>query len=561
MMRQLRTALVAGLIAALTLTGCASIPRTGPVNAGAAVQAETDPDIIYVPRAPENDASPEQILGGFIDAASSPANNYAIAREFLSGPIAAEWQPDARTVVDESERRVVSMHSDTKGSLSVRAKATVDATGVYRLTATESSSLSLDFTFAKVDGQWRITSAPDGVVIDGPKFPDVFKAYPLRFFDPSWKTLVSDLRWFPARSSTATRVVKALLDGPSPVLVGAVSTAFPEGVRLLSESVPVTDNIAEIDLTSETEALDPTTLTRINTQLTESLNTVNLVDSVRFSVNGIIQDSATASVRTPRTDTRALTLTDGAFGYLSTGVGVDRLPGLSAAMEELRATGATMSSDGSLIAALSPRGLSAVRISGVTRLDARPGLVIPTIDSAGNIWSVPGRQPSSLRVYSSTGEYSLVTTSWPSAERIASLAISRDGTRVLAYVEGDDGPELLVAGIVRDGNDSPVRLTEPESIASAPGKPVSATWMDDGTVASLGVDEDGVGTVVRTTIGGLHSEFKATMPNATALVSGSSASQLRVLNASGDLFVWRSTSWQRVATKTTMIATQLGSFD
>ena len=104
------------------------------------------------------------------------------------------------------------MESDTEGSYSLTSSAYVNARGQY---VAESATQTLPFTFAQnADGEWRISGAPNGIVLSQAAFGAIFDAHPLYFFDPTSTFLVPDLRWFPRTSKLANRVVSELLKGP-----------------------------------------------------------------------------------------------------------------------------------------------------------------------------------------------------------------------------------------------------------------------------------------------------------------------------------------------------------
>lgn len=557
MWRRRGAALVGAFTALLLISGCATIPRGGSVNAGHAVDRSEGPEVVFLARGPEKDASREELLTGFIEAAASPANNYATAREFLTTTLAGTWKPDARAIMDQAEQRRIESNEAVGGlTMTATPLATVDATGQYT-PEFGNSSIQLDFTFAKVGGQWRISSAPDGVMLDPVKFREVFKPYTLRFFDPSWTALVPEVRWFPSRSSTSTNVVKALLAGPSPWLAGSVSTAFPEGTRLLTDTVPIENSTATINLNREASGQDELTLRRMKAQLVESLSEVSSIKSVTLSVNGVPQEATPLTISGARTDPRALVLTEAGFGF-QTDDSIDKIPVISSQVEALNPTAATIDGSRQLVAALAPSGVSAIRPAGPELVDARAHLIPPSIDGSGYIWSVPADAPSELVAIGPDGKKLPVTVSWPDAAQIVSLQVSRDGTRVLAFVVSGGRSVLLVAGIQKDENGVPVRLGEPVRVPAAGGSARSATWVDENTVASLGTNEQGVAQIVQSVVGG-RSDSLVPVTGGTMIVGGSNINQLRVLGEDGRMMFWRSGSWQQVATDVRLIATQQGA--
>src|SRR6478735_12643489 len=95
-LRRLRTgAAVVAAAVVLALAACASIPDSGPVRQGGPVAQINDPlDLDFNPSPPEKGASQRRIVQGLIEAASSPKNNFAVAREYLTTSMSAKWNPD-----------------------------------------------------------------------------------------------------------------------------------------------------------------------------------------------------------------------------------------------------------------------------------------------------------------------------------------------------------------------------------------------------------------------------------------------------------------------------------
>ena len=559
MRSRIRAAAAVALAASLLLAGCAGIPQGGAPRIGQPVTGAEDPEVQFIAKGPEAGASQEQILRGFIDAASSPREDYATAREYLAPEIKTVWNPDLNAIVDEAAQRSYLSVDDTSMQLTVTPLAEVNEEGEYTEFAS-STPLIQGYSFTQVKGEWRISVAPDRVILDPQRFNDVFSSYAVTFFDPSWTYLVPDLRWFPSRTSTGTRIVKALLDGPSPLLAGAVTTAFPEGTTLTKNAVPVVGDVAQIDLSSEVFQADDVTLQRMQAQLSASLAGVSAINSVSITVNNNTEDIPALTVPSPRVDPRALVLTEEGFGFLSNGDSLERLPGLSPLIESLAPTAVVVNATHSLAAVRTADGVFAVRASGADplRVDARPGLVAPSLDTFGHIWTVPASSPGALFVSRSDGTQRAVLTSWPEASSILSIAVSRDGTRLLALVRVGDESRLLVAGIQRDGDNVPVSLGDPQSLAVGTGTAVTSTWVDDLTVATLTTSPDGSTDVVRQVVGG-QSDILGGPAGAVSLVGGSGLRQLRAVISGGNLTALRTSAWQVVGSGVSLIATQLGN--
>ena len=209
---------------------------------------------------------------------------------------------------------------------------------------------------------------------------------------------------------------------------------------------------------------------------------------------------------------------------------------------------------------LAADGIYAVRQSqeAALRVDARTGLIAPSLDRYGFLWTVPEAQPGALLAVRADGSQSSITTSWPDASSIQSVHVSRDGTRVLALVTSAGEPRLLVAGVTRGADNTPVSLGDPLAYAVGGGAGRSATWVDDVTVASLVESSDGRGEVVTQVVGG-ESDALAPLDDAVQIVGGNTVKQLRALASDGGIWVLRTSVWQRTSTGVLFLATQLGS--
>ncbi|MGY4859711.1 LpqB family beta-propeller domain-containing protein [Cryobacterium sp. AP23] len=548
------------VVAALTLVlgGCSSIPRSGAVQAGQDAVTGENPAPIFLPFGPRADATMEEILAGFIDAATSPDNNYEIAREFLTPEFSDSWKSDSGvTVYDGSERSFVPVDEATM-AFEVRPVAEVNANGEYHEEGA-TSSLGLRYSFTQVNGQWRISAAPNGTVLDQSTFKDVFSAQSLYFFDPDYRYLVPDVRWFPRGASTPTKIVNGVLNGPSEWLAGAVTSAFPEGTALTADSVTVVARDAKVDLNGEALNADTITLQRMRSQLENSLPS-GLTVSITINQNSQDIDELGASEPevNPRVDARALVLRDGEFGFLAaTGRTITPLAGLSEGVIALAPTAVALSPSQTAAAALTPAGVYGIRVGDdAVLLDPRQNLIEPSIDGSGFVWSVPADRPNELFVYSAQGAAVALPTPWQDASSIAALQVSRDGTRVIALLSAAGESRLVVAAVMRE-NGVPTSLGEAVQLATGSGAPLDATWIDQSTVAYVTVQPNGEDRIVAHEIGGTSTPLESSTGIST--ITGSNLLRdLRALSADGSLLVQRGVGWQERIDGVTLVATQQG---
>jgi len=550
-----RFATVALAVAAvLALSACAGIPTGGSVATGNVINDEANPNLGFEPKGPRVDSPQEEILSDFIAAATNPQSGYEIAREFLSQEFAQEWDPDELTTI-RSGAGTVRRDSEIELSYSLSTSASVSRDGRY--SAGDPASLTLPFTFVKENDQWRISSAPPGIVLSQNNFPQVFGEYPLFYFDPSGAFLVPDVRWFPTRSSTSIRVVSSLLAGQSPWLSnGVVVSAFPAGTQLGEGLVTITAGVATVDLSDEARSTTTVERQRMRQQLSTSLA---VVSSVVITVGGIpleIPDTdAAAAVANPTVEPAPLVLADGEFGFAAVN-DINPIPQLSNKVVALAPTAVALASGKSQAAVRNPQGVYVVR-TGATPpqlVDARPGLVAPSIDSSGFVWSVPSSNAAALTAFELDGAPHVVGSTLPADAGVVSMAVSRDGTRLLMYLMTSAGPQLNLYGIVRQDG-VPIALGEPFPLQVGKSTPVGAAWVDNRTVATLSLT--GSETTVTTFEVGGPSTALGQLEGGATIVGGNGGSDgLRVLTEEGEIFRPRGTSWQQTGTTATLLAVQ-----
>lgn len=545
---------------ALVLAGCASIPDSGPVRQGGPVAQVNDPlDLDFNPSPPEDGATPQRIVQGFIDAASSPKNNFAIAREYLTRSTAASWNPDESVTVDDGRNRSYE-HDGGMWSVEVTPVASVDGVGTYH-PAQSKAPIGLSYQVAKEDGQWRIAVAPNGVVIDDPTFRAVYSQQTLYFFSSDFAYLVPDARWFPARvASAATRVVGAVLAGSARWLSGAVVSAFPEGTQLAVPSVTTTGGVARVDLSAEAAQADQLQLQRMQVQVEQSLG--SLAQSVDLSIEGNAQQipplsDGSAPLQAPSVDSHPIVYRGNSFGLLN-GSTVTELSGISDKVVALQPTAVTMNAARDQAAVLSHAAAYLVRRSGEPlRVDVRGGLIAPALDNEGFVWTVPADAPAAIQATGANGEAHAVKADWPSAVAIVAFAVSRDGSRIVALLRTTGGYSLVAAGIVRGSGGVPTALTQPTELGLGDGVPISVAWTDELTVAVLASSSGDATSIAEQTIGGTTTTTTGPASGRT-IVGAGGLSRFLVLTEAGALQAPTGTGWQTQSDKVGAVAVQLG---
>jgi hypothetical protein len=551
--RLLRAAAVA-IVAGLALAGCVGIPSSGGVNVGGAIRDNGQAPFADLPTGPRKNESKDEMLADFMQAANSPENSYEIATKYLTKAAAQHWNPAASVLIREGS---ATQHNGPNNTVnySVTTKASIDSTGVYSEQSRQSTQ-SLAFTFTKVSGQWRISGLADGTVVSRSSFTNVFTAQALYFFDPSFKYLVPDVRWFPNGSTVQSRIVSALLGGPAGWLQnGVVVSAFPQGVTLAS-AVEVGTNAATVDLSANVEATKTIDRQRMLQQLTHSLQNTSAANvPIAMTVRGApLQGTDSNASGLPSTalavDSSPLLGSGKKFGYAPR---LQPIGTLTSEIVALSPTAVTVARDQASAAVLASDGVHLISGGKTALVDSRPTLIAPSIDPWGYAWSVPAADASAIEAIGADGVPHPITSAIPSRSTIVALAVSHDGTRVLLYLDTPAGPLLDVAGVVRRAG-VPSSLGPLLELPVGTGDPIDATWVDDRSVAAL-ANSGGLDTVTSFTIGGT-SGSPTTTSDAVHIVGGSGLDTLRVLTSTGQVLQLRSSGWQNTGYTASLLATQ-----
>jgi hypothetical protein len=546
---------------ALLLAGCVSVPFGGGVEAGGPIDTGVDANFDFLPSGPSDGATQEEILSGFLTATTASQDNYRIARSYLAEDTAETWNPYAVTLVRAREGTVERV-DDTTLTYTVPVTASVDSVGRYTASESSTSQTLPPFDFVQVEGEWRIAALGDGILISQQAFPNAFSQHTLYYYDLAFRNLVPDLRWFPARAEVPTRIVRALLEPPTSWLQDATVSAVPEGTVLAAAPVEVSDGVARVDLTSEVLGLSDDARQLLRLQLAASLRAVSGVAGVQVTVDqnvlAIPDFTAGAPEVVPQVDARTLALTEDGFGFVTGAGEIESLGALAGSVEAREATRLVLGPSRTIAGLLGPEGVWLARTSSAPDLllDARPGLIAPSVDGYQFVWSVAADGEGGIVAFELDGTPREVEAALPDVQRIVSLQVSRDDTRVLLLLDGATGPRLVVAAIVRDeATGVPVRLGELRELPISGERAVDATWVDEVRVASVATTEDG--TLVELHEIGGRTRSLGLPPGAVQIVGGNSGVEgIRVLGEGGAIFEPRGSGWQSTGVRASFLATQ-----
>lgn len=555
---RLRGLLAASLLAALALTGCQAIPGAGPVQEGLQSLDQADQPVQFTPGGPTAGATQEDIVRGFVRAATSSTDDYAIAREFLAPRYAEQWEPAAGVFVDEGNQPYRAVDENI-GELSLSGLATVDERGTLT-PLPPGPETSMRFEFEQVQGEWRIVSAPNGIILDRSTFVAVWTPRQIYFLTPD-NRLAAETRWFLNRATLSTQIVTELLAGPAGVDSGAMRTAFPSGTALIANSVPVSDGTAQIDLSPELLTGDADTVEQVKRQLATSLHSAPGVTRFEISVGGAEIESG--PVTAPESDSRGsdptqtVVMKDGVLGQVGPGE-IEPLPKIGERIAALSPLGVSLSQDRTSAAvrhAVSGgQAVSWVGADDVVTLDLRAGLIDPGLDRFGYVWSYATSYPGSIHVEKPGEEGQLLELPGIAGRSPLAVRISPAGNRIAMLTVDDAGRTVvIVTGIVREKSTRPVQLVEePVPAVWLSGDPIDVDWVDEMRLVTLSQ----AGSNVKVTLAplGQLAVDGGSLASAVMVSGGGARSMIRVLDDDGRLFGPQGSGWQRQSEGVSFVA-------
>ncbi|MGP5121735.1 LpqB family beta-propeller domain-containing protein [Glutamicibacter ardleyensis] len=487
---QLLALILTGL---LVLAGCATIPRNSMVQQ---IEAESNQEesqpFRFDAQGPTEGSDARRIVEGFVEAGRSVLEDYALSREFMTPELGADWRGDSRTLIYEA-MNVLTGADSNRYTIQLEISGEIDAMGVYTQEP-EHSTRAVDVEVTKVEDQWRISKAPDGIMLESSSFSKIFSPQTIYFYDSSFNYLVPDVRWFTSGAGTTTSMVEALLAGPAPYLQNAVVSAFSPASTLVRSAVPVQDGVATVDLSAESirESSDRAKQL-MQQQVEQTLTALSSVSTVRMlqeetevTLGAPAANFVTAQIN-PSTPDTLIAISNESLVYVKgrSIIPVGGVPDISA----YHPRNPAMSAVGNRYAFLNGKStqLMTINESGRVGLAATGGALIrPSIDVAGWTWTADNAAEHPLLVVpedvAGQGEARPISVSWLEDTKVTSLSISRDGARALIVAEKNNESTVYIAGIVRDADGVPRGLSD-EPMKVYPSVPVStAVWDSDRSI-------------------------------------------------------------------------------
>lgn len=495
---------VFGVVAAVLVlvTGCSTIPNSGPVYTGATVGQDAGNQFIRViARPPSEGMSPSQIVSGFLEASASFDSGHAIARQYLTEAANAKWNPSLG--VQAYEGAIELKEAGTSILVSASKSGSISEDGRYQV-ADPGSELVAWFELEQVDGQWRISRAPEDLILSLADIDRAYRTYDVYFFNPDFTTLVPDARTIPVSDSgLATTLVRRLMSGPTEWLAPAVRTGVPEGVGLNIDAVPIENGVAKVDLTSSIRLADEETQRALSEQLVWTLRQLPEVNAVEItaagqplSISGVpiqqpidVWPAVNPEGRTPLSvgygisNGRAVKLTANSIAAVRGAAGLGDVTLTSIAVGESEVSIAGIDENGQLHVGTMEDGSELKTVEGLKLVTS------VAMDRSENAWVVD-ESLGPQTVGRAGVAKALTVEGLPTKTRVLKIAPSRDGTRAALIVRNKSRSSLYLGRVVERGGlitvGAPIRvetkLTEADDVA----------WQDSNTLAVLGGDGAGV---------------------------------------------------------------------
>jgi hypothetical protein len=286
--RPLLTALAALVVAALAATGCVSMPSGGPVLSYPVTQgtdAQNQSFVQIQPQPPGNGWSPSQIVQGFLTASANWGTYPQVAKQYLTPAEQKAWDPFWSAVVyktgpNPAKPKYPSTAKNPTSAV-VEITGTIQANlqgyGNYSVPSGSAPGTSpappSNFELQKVGGQWRISSAPQELLLTSNSFANDYQLRNLYFFDPLTKVLVPDPVYVPVRAGDLMDgLVNELIAPPDDWLSeGATRTAFPPKTKVSNVKLAGVTAVVSLTGTAVGKA-SPDVMLQISAQLLSTLS-------------------------------------------------------------------------------------------------------------------------------------------------------------------------------------------------------------------------------------------------------------------------------------------------
>lgn len=512
---------VAAVLVATALSGCARVPDGGPAVPVAIPEASqsTDPAIGSVnAQLPEPSSDAETSVSAYINALVTTRNPGPLGDRYLATPALRNTfsQDPSMAVVRGGIQKTVAEATADVTTATFRADliGTVDSNGVF--TRTDNPNWQVQVRLQKVKGVWLFAEPPPLIVQEGQQFTESFSsrtvyfaARPSAVTGPNPRLVIPERRYVNEDiGGLATQVVDFVLGGPAETMSSVAENPL-QGIKRTSR-VAVENGDLVIELEPQAEALNKEALNAFVAAVGWSLKGGAFYGAVRLLVGGRAMDvegfAAVQDERSWRRYNPAAVMTNRpAFQVQNGGVKVLSSPGVVPKPERL-ATPTLAKGVRSAAVSIDLRRFAAVRADpeGGDRLwiADSSGFMQPTLRApqigrptwgghrstvvvpiGGRLFEVGvgnARAPSEIQVVGPGGR---------ALRDVTSVRLSLDGVRAL-LVAGRGATARVYVGTLNGSTPESLVLTaRPLTVA---GTPVDVSWWGPVTaVVAVAVQEQG----------------------------------------------------------------------
>ena len=527
----------------LLVAGCATMPDSGDVQTVKASNPGDSQVRVYAV-APRENADPDEIVDGFLEAMTSDDPGFATARKYLTRQAARTWKPEESITVltnapgrDQADRMADPENKGRTYPLSGRQIATVDASHAYQPKAPAEYNQSIHVVQQpSADGkgkEWRIDNLPKGLVLGEADFLRNYRSVNKYYFASGENWVVADPVYIRQRQDPVTRMdpvtqtVKALLEGPTGWLEPAVDSRFPSGTELRQGvTTLVTDDQStlKVPLNAKADHVSALACKGMAAQLLFTLGDLTSVRVEQVEIQGSKGERLCllgkgqardefSPVRNPgRGENPYFVDEHGKLMMLSVdgrqpdkpaevpgpfGKGVVAVRSVAVDREESHA--AAVLQEGRELRVGSITTDEELPAPVVTSAGLRPEdrLSAPSWDGRGDLWVADRNRlkPRLWMVPGGQGERIEVSTPWlRDGARVESLRVSADGVRIALLVTKDDRTTLQIGRIERnyvEGRQT-VAVTDLEDAAPRLESVTAVSWAGPSRLVVVGTEAGGV---------------------------------------------------------------------
>ncbi|MFC8585919.1 LpqB family beta-propeller domain-containing protein [Streptomyces sp. NPDC057217] len=525
---------------ALLAGGCASMPDSGEVQQVRGSNTGDSQVRVYAV-APRENADPDEIVDGFLEAMTSDDPGFATARKYLTKKAAGSWKPEQSITVlaTAPNRKQADRNADPDKEgrvypLAGRKIATVDARHAYQPISPADYLWSIQVVQEPAGNgkgkEWRIDSLPPGLVLGEADFLRNYRSVNKYYFASGEDWVVADPVYIRQRQDPVTRMdpvtqtVKALLDGPTNWLKQAVDSSFPSRTTLQKDVTTLaTDDQStlKVPLDFKGNRADGVACRRMAAQL---LFTLRDLPSVRVEQVELLdkqeslcrlgkgQAAEFAPVRETDLDEKPYFVDEqGRLKKLVVagketaapvdvpgplGKGPVALGSIAVDRGETRAAGVDKNGQRLFVSSITMEQASQPPVLESKGVRPEDRLSAPSWGGRGDLW-VADRDPAERRLWmvpGGTGQPVEVRTPWLEEDRIESLRVSADGVRIALAVRHGERTTLQIGRIERQTTDeeSTVSVVDLQPAAPRMESVTAVSWAGPSRLVVVGKEAGGV---------------------------------------------------------------------